>query len=392
MKRLLIILLIAVSCPAFSQIKKADVSLVAGAETAKEKAYSEVATRIPRYSPETMLYLKDVLCPGELLYSSGNAVGWREAISKGKFYHTSYSAIVPEGYYKVQNIFLTEESLKNSQFADTLAYYYELPDTKKLLLDIERYNPYSLGRNNVCVELVSEENGNSYFTTLNEVEKAIPVRSYEFYSNELLGKDVRLLINPHRVGTRYVEFNEKKQSLTDVITEDYVPISTSHFSCVDIAVKNEYRNGFGPTQMVAVLENNGNRFALRIKDAKLYDYGIEYQTNEDDVFIMTEADYKKMGEYNEAKRKEYEAERQRAKQESLKNMIAKYGETYGPLVNDSKVALGMTQEMVLSSWGFPETTFSHTTASGNVTVWSYELNNYITFSNGKVTAITHGRF
>ena len=392
MKRLLLLLSLCFPSIVFAQIKKADASMVAGENTAKEKAYSEIATKIPRYDPETMLYLKDVLCSGELVYSNGNAVGCSDVIHNGKFYHSPYGGNIPEGYYKVQNVFLTKESLKNSTYGDTLAHYCELPDTKQLLLDIERYNPYSLGRNKVCVELVSEDSDNIYFTELFEVKKAIPVRSYELYSNALLGKDVRLLIDPHRYGVRYVDFNDKRQSLTDVITEDYIPISTSHFHCIDIAVMNEYKKGYGQTQMVAVLENNGNRFALKIKDAKSYDYGIEYETNEDHVFIMTEDDYKKMAEYNDAKRKQYEAERLRTNKERQQRMIEKYGETFGPLVNNSKVVLGMTQEMVLSSWGFPETTFSHTNVNGNVTIWSYGLNYYITFTSGKVTAITHGKF
>ena len=107
---------------------------------------------------------------------------------------------------------------------------------------------------------------------------------------------------------------------------------------------------------------------------------------------MTEDAYKKMKATVAQRKKVYEEEMKRASAERKQEMISKYGEAFGTLICEGKVALGMSKEMVLSSWGFPETTFNHTNSLGQFTVWTYGLNTYISFANNKVTSITNGTY
>lgn len=71
----------------------------------------------------------------------------------------------------------------------------------------------------------------------------------------------------------------------------------------------------------------------------------------------------------EKQRMEQEAERKR--QEHRNNIIAKYGEKWGTLILEHKVAVGMTKEMCKAAIGYPSNTYTKTTEKGNCEVLVY---------------------
>lgn len=57
------------------------------------------------------------------------------------------------------------------------------------------------------------------------------------------------------------------------------------------------------------------------------------------------------------------------------------------LIKQEKIATGMTKEQVRMSWGNPSNTSTLTSGGITVETWGYSGFNYVTFTNGKVSAI-----
>lgn len=73
-------------------------------------------------------------------------------------------------------------------------------------------------------------------------------------------------------------------------------------------------------------------------------------------------------------------------QEKLKQMIEKYGDTNGKKIAFGKVWIGMTEEMLLDSWGQPIET-NRTAVNGMIKKqYVYPNHQYVYVENGKVTA------
>ncbi|BBH22237.1 hypothetical protein Back11_35820 [Paenibacillus baekrokdamisoli] len=56
-------------------------------------------------------------------------------------------------------------------------------------------------------------------------------------------------------------------------------------------------------------------------------------------------------------------------------------------IKAEKIAVGMTKEQVLLSWGKPDSTTSASSSGISVDVWEYSSYNYVAFTNGKVSQI-----
>ena len=81
------------------------------------------------------------------------------------------------------------------------------------------------------------------------------------------------------------------------------------------------------------------------------------------------------------------AEREQRKATERVNNIKKYGQEYGNLINNGKVAVGMTQEMCRAALGSPRYSYSSETKAGKETVWIYGLHTALTFQNNKLIEI-----
>ncbi len=76
-------------------------------------------------------------------------------------------------------------------------------------------------------------------------------------------------------------------------------------------------------------------------------------------------------------------------EQQLKNRkdtyVKKYGKKWGTIVADKNIQIGMTDKMVLDSWGQPDD-INRTVGSWGVhEQWVYGADQYLYFENGKLT-------
>lgn len=68
-------------------------------------------------------------------------------------------------------------------------------------------------------------------------------------------------------------------------------------------------------------------------------------------------------------------------------LIEKYGDAFGNMIADRKVAIGMTEEMCRLSWGSPHDKYTTTTKWGVSSVWVYNYKTYLYFYDGELKQI-----
>ena len=68
-------------------------------------------------------------------------------------------------------------------------------------------------------------------------------------------------------------------------------------------------------------------------------------------------------------------------------LIEKYGDAFGNMIADRKVAIGMTEEMCRLSWGSPHDKYTTTTKWGVSSVWVYNYKTSLYFYNGELKQI-----
>ena len=190
------------------------------------------------------------------------------------------------------------------------------------------------------------------------------------------------------------------------------------YKCTDIV--------FDPKipSVLAIVEDSSIRIAIPIEHISKSEYEIdsdlgkitatcthaEHLFNEDDineVLTQVSTSYALIKEENDRRLAEQQAvmagrERQellrkaeekrlaeqweREKAERERKIIAKYGEEYGNMVLNHKVAIGMTEEMCREALGYPSHTYESTTRQGNYLVLCY-FSTRLHFTNGKLVRI-----
>lgn len=96
--------------------------------------------------------------------------------------------------------------------------------------------------------------------------------------------------------------------------------------------------------------------------------------------------------YRMTDKQEYDAKtkaEQKAKQERINRLTAKYGKYYAKLIAEEKVVPGMTKEMCRESWGEPDDINVSIGTWGRHEQWVYgeTYSSYLYFENGKLTTI-----
>lgn len=96
--------------------------------------------------------------------------------------------------------------------------------------------------------------------------------------------------------------------------------------------------------------------------------------------------------YRMIDKQEYDAKikaEQKAKQERIAKLTAKYGKYYAKLIVEEKVVRGMTKEMCRESWGEPDDINVSIGSWGRHEQWVYGkiYSSYLYFENGKLTTI-----
>ncbi len=79
--------------------------------------------------------------------------------------------------------------------------------------------------------------------------------------------------------------------------------------------------------------------------------------------------------------------KERELSEAQKNILEKYGSHFGSLINDNRVVIGMTKEMVTASIGYPQDINRSVGSWGVHEQWVYSKRGiYVYFENEKVTS------
>ena len=204
---------------------------------------------------------------------------------------------------------------------------------------------------------------------------------------------------------------QKPIDLTKLLTRDfdlwhYNPSEGRKFEyakCIDVYtnVNSEERN----IDVVGLFDYNGFRFTIQFaavqldgnyQSGKSYDMYLTYHKapGGSKIYIISKtslddcANIVKMNkEQKEAERKRQEAEYAKYKAERRSELISKYGEKYGNLVNDHKLEIGMTKEMCKDAMIFPPSDIcTKTTAFGNVSIWFYTYSQ-LHFSGDKLVKV-----
>ena len=69
------------------------------------------------------------------------------------------------------------------------------------------------------------------------------------------------------------------------------------------------------------------------------------------------------------------------------NNISKYGLEMGTLINNGRIALGMTKNMCREAWGVPMNSYRTKVPGKQSEVWLYNYKTRVYFENGKVVRI-----
>lgn len=263
------------------------------------------------------------------------------------------------------------------------------------------------------------------YIALDRIRKGcfLPVSYYNLLCNELKGQEVYMtyggarLTIPNYMVSSYKEFKDALSGTT-VFQRDTL------FTCIDVVVGEELRT-------ICILEGkNTGRFAVYVNS--LLESGHErncqpiYYTSSGEMTIWPYKDHQenkghlvrdrhfvvgssinsedrmiiKMTDLNDIygetaiyldkkeTQRQYEQERYMARMAKRKQeLCSKYGNEYGTLIANRKVALGMTPEMCRLAWGYPTMISNLVDNSGTYTVCRYNFKTYIYFKDGKVAMI-----
>lgn len=263
------------------------------------------------------------------------------------------------------------------------------------------------------------------FTERFRLKKFLPVRYYNLLCNELKGQNVYLTYSDHQ-NDHYVSPSDRK--IKDALTGTTIFQKDSLFRCVDIVVDDDLDTycileGVNTGKFATIIEGlrddknlyyfstPDNNITIWKPNNKLYLYSFKKLIRSRYFMAVqgkTELDrdyYRQLIKvddlnaiYAETKKyqtltvtqKRQEAVRNKAKQEKHKQeLCAKFGNEYGTLIANKKVALGMTPEMCKQSWGTPIQISNMVDSTGKYTVWKYNIKTYIYFHNGVVTKIAN---
>ncbi len=350
---------------------------------------------------------------------------------------------IPQGYYRVTGIFIgadaggidmvnelyalidsgykTNFTQSRKEWIERMPIYYE----KMSKINESLHNAISRGEKCYLPQVIdyrleSLDSSRVYYININQYNRHhfLPVKFYNFICNELKDKNVYLYNTHWQKGLG--------MKITDDLTKETIFLKDSLFHCVDIVLndgldvccvlegektgkfaievgdlKEGTNRGFSyfitPSGKITIwrpphhmIKGTDNLIRNRFFDAptgkemiiiKVDDLNAIYAETKRHK-ALTAAQRKLTAEKQNAERKAREAKR---KQE----LRTRYGNEFGNLIANSKVALGMTPEMCRQAWGTPLQMFNTIDATGKYTVWKYNFKTCIYFYNGKVIKITN---
>jgi len=173
------------------------------------------------------------------------------------------------------------------------------------------------------------------------------------------------------------EINNIFENIKDLATGSYISLTDHNekWQCYDVTLLDE-ESTLSLIPAILLKNEKGNRIATTFLDNTT---ATSKTTIALKKFFITEA------RHNQLVKDAQDSEDQ--KKQHKADIIKKYGPTNGNLINNHKLAIGMTKEMCIASWGEPES-INTTTMSGLVhEQWVYSMTEYVYFENGILTAI-----
>ena len=205
-------------------------------------------------------------------------------------------------------------------------------------------------------------------------------------------------------------FYKSGDIIRDELTNEEFKLQDSVFTVKDVIVKNE--------GVYVVMEGSRTGsfgyYISEIKTEKLYPYSkpelCAYSRKEKGSHLVygniITMEYRKKIEAKEvAERQKNEALRQRDEQELLtkkqeylrsvaerekkhkQDIINKYGSETGNLINNGRIAIGMTKDMCREAWGRPMNSYRTRTSNKQQEIWHYNYKTRVYFLNGKIVRI-----
>lgn len=318
----------------------------------------------------------------------------------------------------------------------------------KTLLNQNRLEGKTIKINSNRIKIVyclsDTESSNKYYLPIPAwiEDRLLPISYFNFICEELKGRDVFMTYSGDKSqGTGFYRSAGAHKELKDALTDKIVYQRDTLFRCVDVIV--DAKEDGSHMKVCCVLEGkNTGKVALNVvrciesKDEDKYDDPnllCYYKSSNDNWTIWQEAyNQKKEGTlfrgrhfdvaypggnniigyayrrivkvddlasiFNDTKKhlvdaadhqKRVAARYYAWKTLRLYNLSQKYGEEYGSLISDHKVAIGMTPEMCKEAWGHPIRILTGQNELGDYKAWVYNFNRYIYFVNNKVVEILY---
>jgi hypothetical protein len=206
----------------------------------------------------------------------------------------------------------------------------------------------------------------------------IIVSYYEKQKELLVGKSFIASFKTHETLPGQIEINSGE--IVEVLNDsewlctslDYLKVESNYLELYLIL-----KNSVNQEIKVRIIKEDSDK--TNVLTLKSFIEKDEYLRQQEFAKLESEARQKKI-EQEESKRKLEEKQRANL-------ILEKFGDYYGNLILDSKIIIGMNQDMCRMSWGAPFE-INRTIVLGLVhEQWVYSLKNYLYFENGILTAI-----
>lgn len=253
---------------------------------------------------------------------------------------------------------------------------------------MNKYNEMGL-----YLKLESQENHDTLFYQVVKVRQHLDSRtSYPFIIVGYFEKLKQLNINKRFIAqkdiTELSEINSGK------------PVNCfagSEWNCVDVTLI-ETKGGIYLEPVFVFKDSLSNEIAVgveyawegvntSIKDFSSKESVLREKRKQEEELKKQIAEEKMQKQQNVIQSKKNSASTAQAKKIRRENLIKKYGINQGTLIADGKVAVGMTKEMCIASWGRPQDINRTTGTFGVHEQWVYNLKSYLYFEKDILTTI-----
>ena len=345
-----------------------------------------------------------------------------------KLTSSSISVGLPTGYYNISGCLLCEDESKdiiehvkaylnssNSDWQVRQSYsqkFYNWPSFQSIQESISTStNPHL----SIKLYILKNNTGEEYYAwpQFFDEDCYVIVDYYNYIQEQFKDQDF-VFIN--RKDGEYVLdiFKNVKVPIQSAFSEQYPDGSFSEFEyvygllkkgkkyhCTDVLVNNN-------NVVLAVDDGNNNTFSIALNKSVRLDYSNAHLLQEEfivylhaeevikgdnmdfDPLVISPKELEKTAkEYARIKARQ-DAGVTRQQEQRRKDIIQRFGATFGEKILNHKLALGMTPEMCIESIGYPSRRYSSTSEQGTSEVFFYTYMG-VYFSDGKIVRVDQVR-